>query len=577
MVILRYLIAISLLLILPFVAHADEPTIQVALDKSSLAPNVTIKGNILIGHDKDQLVDEKTFTLEEKPLAVKLVKQTAVAPDSPLIFSYYTFEMPPQTSGLHSLPSISVKVGSSVIRSPIQSYQVSGNNAAIQATDSSVLKLENIAELTSPMFQGQKGRVGYRLFFNQNFEVYEQNLPLLEMEGFKKVGGEQVADLQSGDYAVRQSIQEIQAVEPGNYTFGPSSIRARAYKYNASGGKNYTTEELKIESPAVNIVVEALPPGKPASFNGAFGENLGFKVELYNYNDVIVGEKLTLKLTVSGEGDLKDIPQPDLCCQPGFPGRFKENDIPGLEEMQGNDKVFIVEMRPLSTSIKEIPSIEFTYLNPKTKKYMSLKSDPIPMRVGGDIKSQIDKEDQKGIPVPDPAPATPLPATPAPKEEKPPSTWPPATDATQPIEIESVYPLTTSDLRNRKFGTWSIFLLIPVGAVALYIQMDQKRRRERILKDIKKRTSDDAFADAVKNKNTISLFTSYLTEAFILRLQEKGIIPKTITSIQELPSEGICQEVKEFLNSIEEQRFSGRGVLDKDKLVSIAETLFKRI
>ena len=80
---------------------------------------------------------------------------------------------------------------------------------------------------------------------------------------------------------------------------------------------NYRTVKTKVSSKPVNIKVKPFPAAAPKSFNGAVGK-FNLKASLDN-NQVKANEAITLKLQLSGTGNIKLIDAPKV----GLSGRFR--------------------------------------------------------------------------------------------------------------------------------------------------------------------------------------------------------------------------------------------------------------
>lgn len=550
------------------VAFADNAPLVVELNKTTLFENRPIEGTVVIEHDVKDVIDVKSFTMDGKPLPVVFVKDAGTTPGSPIIRSTYRFQIDAQKEGLHILPSISVRSISGTFISPSIAYEVIGGNAGGSDDRQVILQLEAVADHPDPFYLGQTARFGYRMVFNDNIELKDQQLPLLEAEGFRKIGDQQVSDRRDTDKAIHQVIQVVKPINQGTFTFGSAYITGMAYREVSGGQRTYTTGELRADAPGVTVVVKAFPEeGKPASFNGAVGEDLDFRVFLLTLPEVTMGDQMLLSLNVSGKGDLADMPLPDLCCQPGFPGVFKQSDLPPVDEVRGPARSYVVEMRALTDKVTQIPSIEFSYYNPKTSKYVVVKSNPIPIVVNPapgninvppstaaeKIEQRVNAQEQQG------------------------AVWPNASTAPPSIEIKTIYALGTSDLRNLYFGTWWVFLLVPLGMFVLYGQMLVIQQREKEKSVPKVKDSLDFFEEAIQEKDNPAKFYNSLNYAFMLRLVECGWIPKTNIGPEQLPQVDICGEVREFLMRIEAGRFAGQGALTSDQIVEQARSLFERI
>jgi BatD DUF11 like domain len=130
-------------------------------------------------------------------------------------------------------------------------------------------------------------------------------------------------------------------------------------------------------------VVRVIPvpiEGKPPEYSGAVGKfNLDVEVSSTN---VSVGEPITLRIRVSGEGNVESLSVPHLAQTTGWKfyppsNQFESNDPLGIQGV----KVFEVVVEPESAALKEIPEIRFAFFDPETKKYQTLRHPAIPIRV----------------------------------------------------------------------------------------------------------------------------------------------------------------------------------------------------
>lgn len=145
-------------------------------------------------------------------------------------------------------------------------------------------------------------------------------------------------------------------------------------------GRTETIEYLA-KSNVLKVNVEPLPNSNvPASFNGAVG-NFNFKAEI-DKDKVIANESITLRMTVSGSGNIKLLNLPELQLPSGiekYEPKTYDNVNKG-REISGQ-KIAEYLIVPRSPGVKEIPPIEFTYFNTSSKKYVTLKSPAFTINV----------------------------------------------------------------------------------------------------------------------------------------------------------------------------------------------------
>ena len=145
-------------------------------------------------------------------------------------------------------------------------------------------------------------------------------------------------------------------------------------------GGGYVEVKKKITTPKVVINVQPLP-AKPAGFSGAVGE---FKLaSSINATDVKTNDAVTIKLTLSGTGNMKLIGTPEVkfpqdfeICDPKVTDDYKLTNS-GLT----GTKTFEYLAIPRHAGNFTIPAIEFTYFDLKSNSYKTLKTEAYNLKV----------------------------------------------------------------------------------------------------------------------------------------------------------------------------------------------------
>ncbi|PWL40039.1 BatD protein [Flagellimonas aquimarina] len=148
------------------------------------------------------------------------------------------------------------------------------------------------------------------------------------------------------------------------------------------GGRIYTQTSKTVSAGRRTLNVKALPEaGKPVNFGGAVGD-FDFSVTA-SKTQLNASESLQAKVEVSGKGNLKlfQLPEPELpSALEVYEPEFDENVRTNSSGMEGKvaDNYTIV---PTFRGKYPIPSISFSYFNPKTSKYVTLNSEEINIEV----------------------------------------------------------------------------------------------------------------------------------------------------------------------------------------------------
>lgn len=147
-------------------------------------------------------------------------------------------------------------------------------------------------------------------------------------------------------------------------------------------GRGYETVHKTLSSSRRTINVKALPEvGKPVDFTGAVGD-FDFAVTT-SKTSLDATESLQAKVQVSGKGNLKLFELPKLNLPSSlevYEPEFSERVTTRLSGMQGriSDSYTVV---PQYKGKYPIPSISFSYFDPKEKTYKTLTSEEIVINV----------------------------------------------------------------------------------------------------------------------------------------------------------------------------------------------------
>lgn len=143
------------------------------------------------------------------------------------------------------------------------------------------------------------------------------------------------------------------------------------------------TQQVNKELSAVPLTIDVmpLPSGKPASFTGAVGQFT--MTASTNPEQVKANESVTVKVKIAGNGNIKLVKNPEV----KFPNDFDifdpkvETDIRTTTAGSSGTKNIEYLAIPRYAGDFTIPVIEFSYFDPKSGKYNTLKAGPFPLHV----------------------------------------------------------------------------------------------------------------------------------------------------------------------------------------------------
>lgn len=182
-------------------------------------------------------------------------------------------------------------------------------------------------------------------------------------------------EVNGNPYRMIQFNSSMVPLKTGKLTINPISMYCIVVQTVAvtlatgETGYRIIRRTLKAQTPKQTVWVLPLPQkGQPPGFSGGIGNfrlalNLPFAV-------IRQGDSFTVKLTVSGAGNLSNIGPPQLESSPGFkvfPAQKTGEDRPGRKEFE---QVII----PLDDKVKNIGPFILDYFDPDAGKYRQAKA-----------------------------------------------------------------------------------------------------------------------------------------------------------------------------------------------------------
>ena len=140
-------------------------------------------------------------------------------------------------------------------------------------------------------------------------------------------------------------------------------------------------DQFDYDTPSIQLTVQPLPPQWPGSFSGAVGR---FSIDsTVNKATTTVGDPITLRVTISGEGNIEKLPSPlwpKLTDWRSFDGSGSQRDGVVNGRLVGS-RSFELLMIPEVPGSFELPTIEYAYFDPDAAEYVTISTDPIGVEV----------------------------------------------------------------------------------------------------------------------------------------------------------------------------------------------------
>jgi len=145
--------------------------------------------------------------------------------------------------------------------------------------------------------------------------------------------------------------------------------------------EEYKDVEKKISSSPIKIISKPLPDGAPADFTGGVGS---FKLESnIDKKSVKTNDAITLKIKISGSGNLKLFENPKINFPPDFEVYDPKIDLKIGNSVSGSSgsKTFEYIIIPKTAGDFKIPGFSFSYFDLNSKQYKTLSSEDFDIHV----------------------------------------------------------------------------------------------------------------------------------------------------------------------------------------------------
>lgn len=166
-------------------------------------------------------------------------------------------------------------------------------------------------------------------------------------------------------------------IEPAQFqmTVGKPVQSADPFDAFFNGGSSVIEIKKSIATPKIAINVNPLPAGKPTDFSGGVGEfNISSSI---NSKELKTNDAITIKLVISGTGNLKLISNPEI----KFPEDFEvydpkvDNQVRLTREGLTGNKVIEYLAIPRHAGRYKIPGVSFSYFDIRSKSYKTLNTE----------------------------------------------------------------------------------------------------------------------------------------------------------------------------------------------------------
>ena len=321
-----------------------------------------------------------------------------------------TFIAIPKKEGNITIPPATVKIGGQVLTTNSVSISVSKSGLAQGQSPNggtisggSEIFIRPVVDKTK-LVVGEGATITYKLYYKLNVRQYTSEEDIKPegfwVERFDVSKLPQVTERYNGSMYHVAVINKIQVfptragkLEIAGYKGTCEALlsdvrRQRGFLFDDFFASPGRMQKLSVTAPTVRFDVSELPEPKPSSFSGAVGD-YKFTASI-DKSDVKVGEAITLKFTVEGEGNINLLPT----INPDLPSEFEKYE-PKVDVKVNKTgtvtgyKTSEITIIPRASGKFDLGTVEFSYYNPQKKQYITLASPRFELNVQPDPKAAI--------------------------------------------------------------------------------------------------------------------------------------------------------------------------------------------
>jgi BatD DUF11 like domain len=317
----------------------------------------------------------------------------------------YTYYIQPRKVGSFTIGPASVQIGGKTYSSNRSTLQIV-RPAGDQGDDRGPIFLE--AELSAEsLYVEEQAIYTLKLYLRKNVRDIRLDMPENENLSFKQLAkpAEYRSSRRGSEYNVLEVRYAVVPSKPGAYSIEPARMSMTVLEPRSRSGRGFlgdqffedpfssftTGRPLTVAGSALQLDVRPLPEaGKPPDFSGLVGSfKMSSKLDPIS---VKTGESATLTVSVSGQGNVKQIPDlkiPELDHIKVYADQPVLESTSDSEGLQGT-KTMKWALVPEIEGRLEVPPVAVSYFDTQKQAYKTLKSSEYTLTVLRGKKEKIE-------------------------------------------------------------------------------------------------------------------------------------------------------------------------------------------
>ena len=379
-----------LAMLLPLCAAAADSKVRGILSSHTASVDEAVEYELII-EGSERLENEPALNVDG--IDVRFLgqnRQISIVNGSMTNRLTLTYALVPKREGKFTIPAIEVRLGGQVFKTLPATLTVAPGEKMKEVGD---LAFAKIFLPKKTLHVGEVSPMEVRLYLDATSNWDLRAMPAQTGDGFttRPFGkpAQRNVMLDGKPYTLATFSTVITPGKAGKIAIGPvpanlvvSRPQRGRQPFDLFGRGLGPPTDMTVTAPVLQIDVKPLPvEGRPKDFSGAIGK---FDFSATGTPErVKVGEPVSMKLVVRGSGNFDRIGQPPLDEPKGWTTYSAKENFTG-NEGAGTEGVKTFELPVTPTVAKTtMPVFSFSYFDPETEKYVTLKSAPALLTVEG--------------------------------------------------------------------------------------------------------------------------------------------------------------------------------------------------
>ncbi|MCB9431794.1 MAG: protein BatD [Ardenticatenaceae bacterium] len=370
------------LLLAGTVQAQDEPLV-VTVDRTEVTTDDTVTLTITLsgggGLDAPELPDLPAFALVGRSQSTQMSIVNGVISTG----ATYTYRLQPVQTGTVEIAGITAVIdGQSYTADSITITITAGVRPTLPpGVDPDVAQLTSLGMFMEALVDNPTPYVGEQILYSVRI-LHPSNTVLYVPYQLPNFGGFWSQGTSETTYVEPRQGRNLRVIDVATVLFpqaaGETVIGAATLDLpGAEAVDGLHTEPVTVQA-------RPLPEPQPAGFSGSVGQ-LELKTAV-DKNTVAVGEAIKLQVLLSGAGNIPALAAPELPTMPGW----RAFDLTQQTESETRNgrlvgaRLYEQIWVPETGGDVVIPAVEYSYFDPQSESYQTLRSEPIPITVTGE-------------------------------------------------------------------------------------------------------------------------------------------------------------------------------------------------